>query len=642
MSDMNVILNTDMRGPNGNTGPQGPKGDKGDKGDTGDIGPQGGVGPQGPKGDTGDTGPQGATGAQGPKGDKGDTGETGPEGPQGEPGVGIAYQDTVLYYTDLPASALTGQAWLVLDDGLLYIWGISGFPAEGSGAPFKGPQGDTGPQGATGAQGPKGDKGDTGETGPQGSTGAQGETGPQGPQGEPGETGPQGEPGSVYADGATITGDGTEENPFRAKISAREDNLIAVVEDGLLVLGSPDAPPPPQNSYVTVGVRIDNTNSDPEASVSYIDEGGAVIPAPVQDITALISGIVLVNKPTLDISQMTLASDVTVNDTVVADNGSQNSSAQGTDTFVRIPKIGLKMSQVSNIITIYLTNDPDAGSRGFSYHAHSRVTEGDRDYLYIGTYLANAVSNLAYSRSGATPTPSVSLETWRTYAQGRGGNGSGANRWGYDQVSWYPLILLQCLYIAIFKNLDGQTALGRGYVDGNSASVVTGRTNGKLGTRTPPNVTGRDGLFYGEGTGTGANGNMKFLGIEDFWGNMRWWMEGVSSNANWQLVTSYSGFTSETGSPVSPVAVAGQAQSANSSGYIRNVIGSVHGGFAIQGQVYGSAGAFFADRGVLYASRFPSVGGIWSNGDDAGPFDVLVNPAASGTLAYLGARLMFL
>jgi len=50
----------------------------------------------------------------------------------------------------------------------------------------RGPQGDTGPQGATGAQGPKGDTGATGPAGPQG---PKGDTGAQGPQGNPGTPG---------------------------------------------------------------------------------------------------------------------------------------------------------------------------------------------------------------------------------------------------------------------------------------------------------------------------------------------------------------------------------------------------------------------------------------------------------------------
>ena len=128
-------------------------------------------------------GPQGAKGDKGEKGDKGDTGE------QGEAGIGIAYKDTVAAYTDLPAQAQFGDAYVALEDGLLYIYGAGGFPAQGEGALFKGPAGSQGPKGdtgATGLQGPKGDKGDTGATGPQGPKGDAGATGPQGPAGSAG------------------------------------------------------------------------------------------------------------------------------------------------------------------------------------------------------------------------------------------------------------------------------------------------------------------------------------------------------------------------------------------------------------------------------------------------------------------------
>ncbi len=173
----------------GQEGPRGPKGDPGDQGEQGIPGPQGEQGPQGPQGIPG---PQGPKGDQGDPGNDGAPGPQGPQGEKGEPGAGISITGEVETYADLPTNlteADAGKSYIVKADGLLYIWGGSSFPANGSGTTFVGPQG---PKGDTGE---KGDKGDQGEQGPQGIQGEQGIQGPEGPQGEKGETGEQGPEG---------------------------------------------------------------------------------------------------------------------------------------------------------------------------------------------------------------------------------------------------------------------------------------------------------------------------------------------------------------------------------------------------------------------------------------------------------------
>ena len=200
-------------GATGPTGPQGATGAQGIQGPQGNAGADGATGPQGPKGDTGAQGPQGYTGPAGPKGDTGSEGPQGIQGqagPQGDPGPGINFIDTVLTYSDLPANGVSqGDAYQVVDDELLYIYGVSGFPAQGHGAQFQGPQGIQGEQGPAGVAGATGATGATGSQGPTGPQGLQGVTGPQGPQGDPGATGATGPQGSIGltgpagADGAT-------------------------------------------------------------------------------------------------------------------------------------------------------------------------------------------------------------------------------------------------------------------------------------------------------------------------------------------------------------------------------------------------------------------------------------------------------
>jgi hypothetical protein len=236
-------------GPQGSVGPQGPQGDQGPIGISGSPGPTGPQGVPGPIGPQGDQGPAGTTGLQGPVGPQGPMGQVGPQGNEGaqgiqgiqgipgpigpegqqgiqgvpgvngqdgEDGAGIRVAGVVPTYADLPTTATVGDGWFVDEDGLMYVWDGTEFPAEGDGVPIRGIQGVQGPTGAQGIQG------ETGAiysptvvpisynsiaigftpsdpalptilpitiTAP---TGPQGEIGPEGPMGPQGIQGPQG------------------------------------------------------------------------------------------------------------------------------------------------------------------------------------------------------------------------------------------------------------------------------------------------------------------------------------------------------------------------------------------------------------------------------------------------------------------
>lgn len=138
---------------------------------------------------------------RGAQGEPGATGATGPVGP------GIVIKGSVNLITDLPSSGNEiGDAYIVEDNGKLYIWDGSNWDEVGQITGPTGATGLTGPQGATGIQGATGLQGSTGLTGATGvgATGLTGATGDTGATGETGATGPQGDPGGATgATGAT-------------------------------------------------------------------------------------------------------------------------------------------------------------------------------------------------------------------------------------------------------------------------------------------------------------------------------------------------------------------------------------------------------------------------------------------------------
>lgn len=358
------------------------------------------------------------------------------------------------------------------------------------------------------------------------------------------------------------------------------------------------------------GVRIDLTNSNPASAVTYTDDAvGMIAGSSAWDSMAIFKDI----KPCV-LKNGVVQYYLNPNDFTKKADGSAADITSGNDgdVMIEIPKTGFLITTVGNILTVKVTDDPN--NPNFKYYAHSRATEGDRSKLYIGAYLGwKDGSNKLRSLSGKTPTADQTIGTFRTQAQ--------ANGAGYDLVSFYPLTLLQCLYLIRYKNLDSQTALGRGYVDGKSAATNTGGTNQK-------------GMFFGETTG---NQQMKFLGIEDFWGNLRWWIDGLYSDDSINIKTAFQNFN-DTGSGYTD---RGQGATSNIGNYMSKPQGTSQTGF-IAKEVSGSASTYFCDYADLNASRLPNFGGGWDAGSYAGAFSLLVLYSALGTTSDLGGRLMYL
>lgn len=363
-------------------------------------------------------------------------------------------------------------------------------------------------------------------------------------------------------------------------------------------------------SYFTVyGVRIALNNSNPETSVEYID--GA---------TGMTSGWDNWKDKKIfkDIKPCVLKSGVVQyylqrdNYTLKEGGGYSILAGNDGDVMVEFPKIGYKMTNDSNYQYIWVTDNPNA--EGYCYLAHSLDSENDCNKIYIGAYLGRNSSSRIYSVSSQSPTGSITLTNARTYIQNRGT--------GYQLLSFYPLTLLQCLYVIIYKNLNSQAALGQGYI-GASAVAITGATNTKP---------------FCYGNPSSSTEHVKFLGIEDFYGNLFQWIDGLYCDSSYNIKTDYTNFTGTDGSAFRYSQSIGT--SSNISGYISRIQGTNNTGFVIRSSD-GSNSTYYADNAVLYSSYFGIFGGSWSSGADVGAFRFYVNYAASESYSTLGCRVVY-
>ena len=362
------------------------------------------------------------------------------------------------------------------------------------------------------------------------------------------------------------------------------------------------------------GVDIDTTNSNPETSVTYTDDAVGIEPNSSE------WDEIIGNKPCI-LENGTVLGYLNPNDYTKYENGtSAPITTVGKDVMVEFPKRGYKITTENNIVKIRLTDNPNA--IGYSYKPFSRNSEGDRDYFYYGVYKGSVSSSKLYSASNQTPTVNQTRATFRTYAKNRGT--------GYAQNGFYQLTYLQCCYLLRFKNLNSQEAVGYGYANGNSASITTGGTN----------TIGMNSELMRASDRTGGKKQIKCLGIEDFWGNINQWVDGITTDSSRRLCVchipgSFSDSTSGTN-----INVIASGVSSDIGNYLSKVQGSTDGGFVAK-VVNGSDSTYFCDYADLYASRVAFFGGYWNYGANAGAFDLRVDNSASIAASGVGSRLMY-
>lgn len=262
-------------------------------------------------------------------------------------------------------------------------------------------------------------------------------------------------------------------------------------------------------AYKTYTVRINLNDSNPETSCEYQDDAIGMTPGYAgwqnEPIIQSIKPCILNNGSVV----YYLNKD---NYTQQENSGAADLTGSTGDVMVEIPKIGYRLWNDGSYQYVSVTNDP--AKANYCYYAHSLNSDGDCDKIYYGAYLGYVESNNLYSRSGVSPTARTNLTDFRTYASNRGS--------GYSLEQFFPRTLMQCLYVVMYKNLNSQAALGQGYT-GASAKANTGVTNSNV-------------FCYGD-SNNGAK-HVKFLGIEDFWGNLYSWLDGIYSDTS-NLLTDY-------------------------------------------------------------------------------------------------------
>ena len=383
-----------------------------------------------------------------------------------------------------------------------------------------------------------------------------------------------------------------------------------------------------ESPYKYYTVRIDLNNPDPETSCTYMDDAVGMTPGyDGWKDTNLISGI----RPCL-LSYEDGTVQYQEKDISTYADWTPEIGETYDDYMVEFPLMGYKLWNDDSYQYVSVTDDPNAEDKGYCYYAHSLNTEKDCDKIYIGQFLGTTTTytdRITRLRSlyhgdntsivtNLTPLANTSLIDFRTYASNTGS--------GYSLISFFPWTLLQCLYIIMYKNLNSQTALGKGYTNASAVNI--------LGT------TLSQPFCYGDPND--ATKHVKFLGIEDFYGNLFSWLDGIYSDTS-DLLTDYrnsqminDGHDFQFSTP--------KGTSSNYSGYINKIMGTNISGFTKNYNNNiddGTSSTYFADNGRVSPGCFGNYGGGWINGANAGAFYLLLNYSASYSDSDVGSRLMY-
>ena len=134
------------------------------------------------------------------------------------------------------------------------------------------------------------------------------------------------------------------------------------------------------------------------------------------------------------------------------------------------------------------------------------------DAFSIGRYtmsMDNSDSTV-HSRSGVKPLTNKTIKDFREYARKLGTE--------FSQLD-YHYFIIQLLYLVEYADYDSQAKLGKGYTDSNNTTSISSGECNSLGMKSGTlNDDGKHSMIY--------------RGIEDIYGNIWQWVDGININNN--------------------------------------------------------------------------------------------------------------
>ena len=385
----------------------------------------------------------------------------------------------------------------------------------------------------------------------------------------------------------------------------------------------------PVSKYKYLTYTLDQTQSNPSNMITAISDDAKAMTS--QDVITWVWA-----EPVLLPSWWNMANEIKLNPNNFTRDINGNDVTSSTystsyDVMIKFPRRWYKISTSNNITTFSLTDNPNDPE--YCYYPFQRITSwtlwsGSETFANASCFYLWAFKgiNSSWLRSwyNQTITASQTIWTFAWYARTRGNL--------YWITEWEQEKYLELLFSAIYKTTNAQSVLWYWYVNSShSAAVKTGATYDK---------------WMCTWTDTSWNSQMKFLWIEDWYGNIWEWVNWRWQTSNWIYISipnaDGSNRTSSYSYQPSNCSTAQPAISMTSWSYITKVRWDNLCWF-MPTTTWWSESTYFTDSARWNSgSRVARFGGKWDSGATCGAFCWGLVGDASAASAIVGARLMYL
>lgn len=278
--------------------------------------------------------------------------------------------------------------------------------------------------------------------------------------------------------------------------------------------------------------------------------------------------------------------------------------------FVKIPEFYYKIEKSGNIFRYYIA---DGSLDGFSLHPGS----GCYVARYEGVKGNSSGTSTMRSNSGLTPSTSDTRDGFRVTSKA---TATGFQL--YDFAAWCAVGLL---YRVEYADWDSQKKIGPGIVN-DTAAHKTGET---------------DAMVYHTGrANSGDNAAVQYRGIENPWGNVRKWVDGINfQNRTAYISTDPTKYADDTTANYTSTGVT----LSSTTGWIKGLGLSTDFPWAyLPNEPGGSSTTYIPD--YMYSGggwRVLDVGGSYSDKISGGLFYFNASLESSRSGSLIGARLQF-
>lgn len=316
------------------------------------------------------------------------------------------------------------------------------------------------------------------------------------------------------------------------------------------------------------------------------------------------------------------------------------------DCFTEIPSFYYSVSKSGTKISVRASNKTFSGACQYAFLGADGSIVRDSTHVGCFYYSEATVAGYVFGESKPNTNPVVDKELNRYYV----GASVCSEIYGdmeYDCMSFQQYLVLQILFLLMFKTRDSQGKFSRGYVDGHS--VVT------------PNEIFTYNNDLGMAGMAGVDGHMSFFWVHDLWGNMYQYiasiftragssrtiyqnLESMSKQSAWYPTNAWdSGATDAT---QASVGTSTGSTCWSSSGYFTKACGTNEAGFLPDtASSSGSSSTYWPDHGTVYVSSSVAyilyVGGYYNDGDTAGLFYGYVGNYSTYSNSGCGSRLSY-